>query len=409
MAQKLSSSNLSPEQKSTAKRPPLLTLVCTTMIANASLNMLVPSMPSIARDLATSPASVQLTLTLYLVGIATGQLIYGPLSDRYGRRPILLIGLLGFIFATIAALASMTIDLLIISRFAQGFCGCSGMVLTRAIVRDVYSREETASALGFITMAMVIGPAISPTIGGVFDQYLSWRWIFVLQTGFCAIVVVATYYSLNETNLRRTASIRFRTVFADFGGLLKSPAYLGYVLSAGFSTWCFYSFLGGAPHVAVEIIGASPVEYGLYFLLLASGYSSGNFVSGKLATRVKLPSLIACGLAISGAAVAVLIVIGLTVELSLPSLFIPMMFMTFGNGISQPTTIASAISVRADIAGSASGLLGFIQMGIAGLASMVVGLLLGASHMPLLYQIAFGIIFAIIFFVYGLKYDRAAK
>jgi DHA1 family bicyclomycin/chloramphenicol resistance-like MFS transporter len=373
------------------------------MIVNVSLNMLVPSMPSIVRDLATTPASVQLTMTLYLVGIACGQLFYGPLSDRYGRRPILLIGLGGFVFATLAALLSMSVEVLVLSRFAQAFCGCCGMVLTRAIVRDVYSREETASALGFITMAMVIGPALSPLIGGVFDQYLSWRAIFVLQASFASIVVIAVYFTLNETNYQRTTSIRVSAVARDFATLLRSPAYVGYIMSAGFTIWCFYTFLGGIPHVAAEIVGAGPVEYGAYFMLLAAGYSSGNFVSGKLANRIRLTWLIGVGLFTATFAGGLLVAIGYLLPPSLATLFLPMTILTFGNGLSQPTTIASAISIRPEIAGSASGLMGFVQMGIAGLASLAVGLQLGSSQMPVLMQVFAGIVVAVGFFVLAVR------
>ena len=403
------SSSKAPAANGTVKRPPLITLVMAAMITNASLNMLVPAMPAIGADLQATPAAVQLTLTMYLLGFACGQLFYGPLSDHYGRRPILMLGLAGYLLGALLALLANAIELLILARAGQAFCGCAGMVLTRAIVRDVYDREQTASALGFITMAMVIGPAISPFVGGLFDQYLHWRGILVLQVVFGAAVLATIYFTLNETHFKRTASIRISSVAEDFLRLLRVPAFVGYVFSIGFTASAFYTFLGGAPHVADVVIGADPAEYGAAFLLLAAGYSSGNFCAGRLAKRVKLESLILIGLTVAAFGAGLLLVIGSVDALSLGRLFLPMMVVTFGNGLSQPTTMAAAVSVVPELAGSASGLLGFMQMAIAGAASFIVGLLLADSALPMLAQIALAVVLAGLSYLCAMRAGRPRR
>ena len=214
------------------KVPPLAILVFMTMLGNLGLNMLVPAVPAIVTDLGTDSATAQWTLTIYLIGISVGQLIYGPLSDRFGRRPVMLAGLLLFLTGSLLAMLAPSVGLLILARVGQAMGGCAGMVLTRAIVRDVYQRERAASALGYISMTMVIGPATAPAIGGLLNSHFGWRAIPLALALICAAIMLASLRWLNETNLRPTSRIEVISVLRDYITLLRLKAYIGYSAAA---------------------------------------------------------------------------------------------------------------------------------------------------------------------------------
>ena len=367
------------------RHPHLAILVAVTGLGPLALNLFMPSMPGIAQEFAVGYDTVQLSLTFFLVGLALSQLVYGPLSDRFGRRPVLLSGLVLFVASSMLCALAAEIGWLIFGRLGQGVGACAGMVLARAIIRDVHGRERSASLIAYVTMAMVVAPMLAPAVGGYLDLWIGWRAGFVFAAAAGLGVLVLTLVGLHETLPRSIALPGLGRMVGLYRTLLALPAFRGYTAQTAFTSAGFFGFLGGAPHVVIEIMGRSQGEYGVYFMLSAVGYMSGNFVAGRLSMRLGVDRMIIAGIAVSLVGTAVMTALAVAGMVTPWALFGPMVVFGFGNGLSLPNGLAGAVSVRPDLAGTASGVSGFVQMGTGALASVVVGLLVAdaASQLPL--------------------------
>lgn len=355
--------------------PPIWILVAATATGPLALNIFVPSMPGLVRVFDTDYATIQLTLTLYLVGVAVAQLAYGPLSDRFGRRPILLAGLAVYAASSLLCAFAWSVETLIIGRVLQAVGGCAGMVLGRAIVRDVFQRDRAASVIALVTMAMAVAPAMAPALGGFLESAFGWHSTFLVPMAMGVIVLLAAIARLNETNLTPIPRIDLPSMLRSYGELLGSRAFLGYAGNTAMSVGAFFAFLAGGPYVVIEILHRPPSEYGLYFVLISGGYMLGNFAASRLSQRLGVDRMIPLGVLIStvgGVAGVGLLLAGVVTT---ATVFLPMMLVAVGNGISQPNGIAGAVSVNPRIAGAASGLMGFGQMATGALFTVVVGLL----------------------------------
>ncbi len=365
------------------KQPPIAVLVAVSTVGPLALNIFMPSMPRLPEVFGTDYGTVQLTLGLYLAGIAFGQLAYGPLSDRFGRRPMLLGGLWLFLAGTVLAMVATSIEVLIAGRVIQALGGCSGLVLARAIVRDLFARERSASVIAYITAAMVMAPMVAPLIGGYLDDWLGWRSIFVFVGMFGAVVTLFAVLLLHESNSQLQPLPGLGGFAASYAELLRSPVFRGYAFATTLASASFFAFLGGAPYVVVELMDRPPSEYGWYFALSAIGYMSGNLVSGRLSMRIGIDRMIGVGLAFNlagGVLMFVLWAAGWFVPLAL---FAPMTLSAIGNGLNIPNGTAGAISVIPRRAGAASGLTGFLQMAFGAGASALAGHLVIESQLPL--------------------------
>lgn len=359
---------------SAARRPPFLILVAVSAIGPLALNMFMPSMPGLQATFGVSYGTVQLTLTLYLIGLAICQLFYGPLSDRYGRRPLLLAGLALFVIASVASALATSIETLILARLVQALGGASGIVLSRAIVRDLYQGEKAASVLGYITMAWVLAPMVAPVIGGYLDQLWGFRSSFVLLALIGALTLIIAWFTLHETNFNRRSDGRLWQS-AHYGRIFASSQFRGYAMTLAFASAAFFTFLAFAPFLTVNIMGRSAVEYGLWFILVSLGYMVGNFLSGRYSELVGNDRMVLFGnlLTLTGANLCLLFaLLGFLTPLAL---FAPMLLCALGNGLTIPNGTIRAISVDPLLVGTAAGLLGFVQMGISAVISQGVGAL----------------------------------
>ena len=352
--------------------PSIVLLALATAMAPAALHMLVPALPLLAVVFDATPSAVQLVLTLFLVGIATGQLVYGPLSDRFGRRPVLIAGLVLFLAGTLLCGVAWSLPALIIGRTLQALGGCAGMVLGRAIVRDVYDRERSASALATIMMVMSLAPSLSPAIGAYLVEWSGWRADFVLLGMVGTAVLILTAVKLEET--RAPAPVNFVGMIGSLILLLRSPAFLGVTFATSFTSASWFTFLAAAPYLLARLLHEPPSTYGLMILLPMAGYILGNAGVVRLSMLLGGVRLFILGLALSLAS-GVMLAFWCLGDLTPWALFVPMALSSVGNGMSQPPGVAAGLSVYPRIAGAASGLLGFMQMTVAAFGTLLLGLL----------------------------------
>ena len=384
--------------RSAARRTPwrlLALLIAMTGVGSLSLNILVPAIPSMVAKFATEPANVQLTVSLYLLGLAVAQLIFGPLSDRFGRRPVVLAGLALATVASTAAIFAANIASLITARVVQSLGASTGQTIGRAIIRDLYDRDQAASMIGLVTSVVVLMPMAAPLIGGILDTLFGWESIFVFTTILSLTVFVWAVIALPETRKGSTAPGERGHFRSDLAALASSPRFFGYALCAGLGSAPFFSFLGGAPHVVVSMLGRTSAEYGLWFFVPSVGFMAGNFAVSRLTARFGINALIWWGvvLTIVGCLINILVYVAIP-GWDMATIFLPQIMIGFGNGLLLPTSVAGAVSIRPQVAGTASGMTGFIQMAIGAAAAQLGGHIVAHASNALtmmLLMLAFGV------------------
>jgi DHA1 family bicyclomycin/chloramphenicol resistance-like MFS transporter len=345
----------------------LLLLVAMTGVAPISLYMLVPALPMLATTFGRDISIAQMTVSLYMVGIACSQIIMGPLSDRFGRRPVLLAGLGLMVLASAACIFAETLPQLIAARFLQALGGATGMVVSRAIIRDLYSRERTSSMISLVIAVMMIAQMLSPLTGGLLETAFGWRSIFYVITAASLVIAVAIALALPETRRDRAEGSGFR---GDVGSLFRNRAFIGYLLCQVLASQIIFAFAGGGPYIVVLQMGRSSAEYGAWFATTGFAYLIGNLFCVRFAPRHSLEKLIWFGLALQLTGAALNLVWGITGLNQAPSwLFGTQMIVMFGNAFVMANSAAGAISIRPEAAGTASGAMGFLQMGIGSLVS----------------------------------------
>ncbi|MFN0262981.1 multidrug effflux MFS transporter [Tepidamorphus sp. 3E244] len=381
--------------------PPLIVLIIISALGPIALNICMPSMPGMQKAFDTSYAMVQLSLTFYLIAMAISQIVFGPLSDRFGRRPLLIAGLSLFIVGSVFAALAPTIETLIAARFFQGLGGAAGLAIGRAIIRDCYSRGRSASMIGYVTMGMVVGPMVSPLAGGLLDESFGWHASFVAVVVVALPVLLIVLATLHETNTQRESGAVFQPIVDGAFVLFRSSAFWCYALTLGFASAAFFSFLAAAPHLAVEVMGMSPSDYGLYFPLGAIGYMVGNFLTGQYSERIGPTPMIIAGSIMGLVATFVMVALAMTGTIHPLALFVPMAFTALSNGLVLPNAIANCVSVRPDLAGAAAGLSGAIQLGIGAGATVLTGLVDQTGLLPLALIMFGSILMATIFAFLG--------
>lgn len=353
--------------------PHTVTLVLMTGLAALNMNMILPSLPSLAAWFDADYAVVALAVSAYLALTAVLQLIIGPLSDRYGRRPVVLVSLVIFLVGTAGCIFATTIGAFLFWRMVQA-CIASAMALSRAVVRDTVGPDEAASRIGYITMGMSVSPMIAPMLGGFLDQAFGWQSVFVTTLVLGLGVFWLSWADMGETNRHKSAS--FAAQFGAYPELSRSRRFWGYTATATCASGAFFAFLGGGPWVATEVLGMTPARLGFYFGFIALGYMAGNFLSGRFTGVVGMNRMMLIGsiVATGGMLLAIaLFAAGLQTPLAF---FGSVLFVGLGNGLTLPSANAGIVSVRPHLAGSASGLGGALMIGGGAALAALAGALL---------------------------------
>ncbi len=341
------------------------------------INGVLPANSAIMVELETRYSVVQLVLTVYLLASLFGQIILGNLADRFGRRPVMIVSLLVFSIGGFMCALSSSVEALLVGRFVQGFGASVCVFLPRTIVRDIFGRDQSASVIGYLTTAMMIAPLFGPAMGGWATDNLSWRWMYAGLGGIAGLFAFACWLVQNETLNSDASSRKPMGLLRSSSILIRERVFIAsaFMLSGGVGV--YYSFLAGAPYVAMESRGYSASMYGIWFAMVAVGYLTGNLIAGRFSERLGVHGMIKLGL--------IPLSFGITLFWTLSflthpvSLFGPMMFIALSNGISLPSLMSVAMSVRPDLISSASGLAGGLQLAYGVVITLILGAVLPLS------------------------------
>ncbi|WP_235999811.1 Bcr/CflA family multidrug efflux MFS transporter [Qaidamihabitans albus] len=374
--------------ESGSRRPPgtaryALVLGGLTAFGPLSVDMYLPALPSMAADLQSSDATLQLTLSSFIVGLALGQLVIGPLSDAVGRRKPLLIGIAIYVAASVLCALSPSAELLIAARAVQAIGAAAGIVVARATVRDLFSGTAMTKFFSMLMLVTGLAPILAPVIGGQVLNWTSWRGVFLVLTAFGALLLAVAAFALPEplpAHLRSPA--RLGSVLRTYAGLLRDRVFLGYALSAGMIFAAMFSYIAGSSFVLQGVYGLSPQQYSLVFGLNGVGIMVAGQVNGRIVGRVRERTLLATGLFAATAGSAGLVAAALF-DLGLAGLLPPLFVVVSSIGLIMPNTNSLALADHPRSAGSASALLGVLQFVIGGAASPLVGLGGDDSALPM--------------------------
>ncbi len=364
-------------------------LAALSAVGPLTTDMYLPSLPDIARQLEASTAQVQLTISAYLIGFAVGQIIYGPLSDRHGRKPVLLAAVALYCAASLACAMSTSIEMLIVARAVQALGGSGGIVLARAIVRDLYSGTRAGRELSLIGSVMALAPVLAPIAGGILQTGFGWRSIFytLVAAGLAGAAII--WLLLPETLLSRaTEPVSASTMLKSYRVVARNPSYLAYLALGSTCYAGLFAWISGASFVLQNLYGLSPFEFGVAFALGSLGFMTGTTLAARLVVKLGLDGVIGlggCALAAGGLGMVAAVALGLT---SAVSLVLPVAIYLAGLGMVLPQAIAGAMTPFPERAGAASALLGFVQQIAAALCGAVVGWLLGENAWPLAAAVA---------------------
>ncbi len=368
-----------------------LVAVITAMVSLGPLatDMYLPALPALTGALNASVSDVQLTLSVFLFGFAIAQLFYGPLADRYGRKPVVLGGLLLFALATLGCALSESIEALIFWRLMQALGGSAGPVLGRTMIRDIYGPREAARVLSYVGAAMGLAPALAPVIGGYLIVLFSWQAPFYLLAFYAAVMLALVWRKVGET-----LAVEYRQPFnlaatlGNFATLCRDRVFLGYTAALAAIYGALFAFISGSSFVLVDYFGVLPQHFGYFFTIVVVGYVAGTFTGGKLSRRYSGHQLLSAGSALALiAAVAMVVIAGLELY-QLSWVMAAMGLCSAAVGLIMPQAMAGGLAPYPQMAGTAASLMGFVQMVTAGLAGIAVGVFHDGSPAPMLLIIA---------------------
>ncbi|SDG71874.1 multidrug effflux MFS transporter [Roseospirillum parvum] len=361
----------------------LLILAAFTAAGPLSMQIFLPALPAIQSGFQVDPAASQLLISLAMAAFGVAQLAYGPLSDRFGRRPVLIFGLVLFLVGSAMCLLAPSLPLLVVGRIVQAAGSAAGMVLPRAIIRDLCDRAQAAHGIARLTTIMVIAPMLAPLAGAALSDLIHWRAIFLVITAFAGLTVWLALYRLTESNHQRSPLPGPMGMVDSYRGLLRQPLFVAYAGFAASTMGMFFVFMSAAPYLAIQVMGISATQYGLWFAAVSALYIVGNLSTSRIAHHIGLEGTLALGAAIALAGGLLLVVSCALAPWTPLTILGPALLMGLGNGIGLPQAQAGAVSVDPKRAGAASGLAGFTQMIAGAILAQTVGLLEDGTPWPM--------------------------
>ncbi len=389
------------------KRPSMFVLVAMTALGPMTLNIIGPAMPGLQAVFGVSYQAAQSMVYMYLFAFAVAQLFYGPLSDRYGRRPMVLIGLVIFLAGSGLTLIANSIEVLAAGRALQAIGGCAGMALARAAIRDVSDRAGSASLIGYVTSAMVLAPMLASPLGGWLFEFHGLQIVLAIPLAAGIATFALCLFGLHETlTTRSTTRVRIGGIIAANFRILGNADYRAYALPAAFSATAYYIFVACSPFVSETLMHVSPSEFGLWFLALSIAYMIGNWLTGRYSRRIGSDRMIWTGYAFAlFGLIAMTWMAGLAI-LGPAAMFMLMGLVSAGNGLSTANSIAGALSADPAQAGAASGMTGFLQMTMGAVGGILISFALEATRVPL--TLALGMLTAMLIATYLLTAAKMA-
>ncbi len=367
-----------------------LVLICATATSILSTDLFTPSLPHLPAYFSSDAETVQLTMSLNLFGFAIAQLIFGPLSDRFGRRPVLLLGMFGFLFFTLACGLAQSIGMLIAGRLFQGIMACSEAVIALAVIREVYDDDEAVKVLAIYGMVVALAPAVGPLIGGIVHVWLGWRANFWLVAGLIALTLAAIWHILPETTTPDPKALYWRRLLAEVAALLRRRNYMTNALLMSVTLGALFAFITDAPFVFIDQMGVATEVYGYYYGLVVFSYFLGSLFASRAAGRWGIAGILRVGLifaCLGGASFPVMLWLGLQSPINL---CLVMSVYIFGQAFIFSTAPVLALSGPAGGLGLASALLGTLEMLGAALGALAVGVFHDGTAWPLAVTVAVG-------------------
>lgn len=374
-----------------------------TAVGPFAIDIYLPALPTLGASLQASPALVQMSLTVFFVIVGLCQLFYGPISDVFGRKPPIYAGLLIFIVASVGCALAPTIETLIAFRALQAFGACAGMVIPRAIVRDLYTGHEAARLMALLMLVMSVSPILAPLAGSLVIALWSWREVFAVLAVLAAACLVMTIVQLPETHpAERRLGKTLGNAFSSYGALLRDPVFIGLSVVCGFGLATFFVFIGSAPFVYIEYYGLTPTQFSLGFALNAASFFAMSQLTARLSARFGLAPLIRWSVTAVAAVMAVLA--ATTLWLDSLALTMTLLFIGFGFlGLLLPAAGVLSLEDHGAVAGSASALLGAIQMIIGAVSMTLIGVFADHTPAPMLIGIALCAIAALLTTLWTLR------
>jgi DHA1 family bicyclomycin/chloramphenicol resistance-like MFS transporter len=367
-----------------ANRPlSIFLLIATTVCGTLSMHVVTPVLPAIAQDFGVSTGSIQLTITLYLIGMAIGQLVYGPFSDRFGRRPVLIIGLSLYVVSMLVGALAADIGVMLLARVLQALGASCVLVIGRAMVRDSAEGPTLIARMAALSIALSASPAVAPVVGALVSAAFGWRMIFVLLTVISALFLAAVVLVQAETNQNKTPLPGLRPMLASYRALLRSRRFVCYAIG-GASGNSFYAFLTASPFIFGPVLHRSQQEIGFLYLVTLAGFSLGSFIGMRIANRFSILTLARAGNRVMLFGPLLMLAAVLTDAFNIWTLMAPMLAFTVGAGLANPFAQAGAVGADPLRIGAAAGLFGFGQMAIGAICSLIVSLFGDAQTMPMI-------------------------
>jgi DHA1 family bicyclomycin/chloramphenicol resistance-like MFS transporter len=347
-------------------------LIALTMASPVALTMYVPVMPTIANAFDSSFETIQWSLTVYLVAVAAGQLIYGPLSDVFGRLVVLKAGMAMYFLSSLALVVIPSIPMLIGGRAFQAFGACSGMVIARAMIRDTYGKHETAVILAYVSMGFAVGPAVAPFLGGMLDVHYGWHSIFIALAMYAGLLVLVTWFIVPETLIKRVSFKGAGQFFGGYTRLIGDRMFLTLALTSACLSAGFFGYIGGAAFLFVDELGLGPQVFGLSVMALAVCFILGNFLATRLVKKLEKEIIIGIGIALLTGCGVLWAAFYIDGTITVYRVIMPTLLFGLARGMCEPFIIATCLNLHSNITGTTAGFLGFVQLLISGLFTILV-------------------------------------